>query len=174
MSGHSKWKQIKHKKEATDAKRGQAFTRLAREIKQAALSGTDPTVNRPLADAIAKAKRANMPQTNIDRLLHDTGSAVQETAYEAFGPDGLALLIIVRTDNNRRTVAEVRHILKSHGATLGARGSVTWKFNRDADGQYAAVYPQAITADTREKLAALVADLDNHPDVSQIVTDAVK
>jgi YebC/PmpR family DNA-binding regulatory protein len=174
MSGHSKWKQIKHKKEASDAKRGQAFTRLAREIKQAALAGADPTLNRTLAEAIARAKRANMPQANIDRLLHGVDAPREEVLYEAFGPDGLALLITSRTDNSRRTVAELRHVLKSHGGTLGARGSVLWKFSRAAQGNYAARFPQPIADSTREKLRALKADLEQHPDISQIVSDAVE
>jgi YebC/PmpR family DNA-binding regulatory protein len=173
VSGHSKWKQIKHKKEATDAKRGQVFTRLAREIKQAARAGTDPIRNRALAEAIARAKRANMPQANIDRLLSGAGAGTEEITYEAFGPDGLALIVIAETDNSRRTVAELRHILKSHGGTLSERGSVTWKFTRRPDGSYAAAYPQAVSPATQAKLARLREDLDNHPDVRQIVTDAL-
>lgn len=130
MSGHSKWHRIKHKKEATDARRGQQFTRLVNQIKQAATAGTDPQKNPILAEAISRAKAANMPQANIERLLTgDKNAKQEEVTYEAFGPYGTSLLIITRTDNRRRTVAELRTILTKHQGTLGEPGSVQWKFN---------------------------------------------
>lgn len=129
MSGHSKWSQIKHKKETTDAKRGQRFTLLATQIKIAARAGKDPTTNHALADAIAHAKKANMPQASINRLLSDSeDKPSKDIAYEAFGPNGVSMLIIARTDNHRRTVAELRTILTSNNSTLGAPGSTLWKF----------------------------------------------
>lgn len=174
MSGHSKWHQIKRKKEATDTKRGQAFTRLAIQIKQATRTGNDPATNPALVEAIARAKRANMPQANIDRLLSEADSKQdQAVTYEAFGPNGVALLIITRTDNSRRTVAELRNILKSHGGTLGNPGSVLWKFEHNGD-QYTAKYTQPLANDAQDKLSSLLRALDNHPDIGQIFTDAVR
>jgi YebC/PmpR family DNA-binding regulatory protein len=130
MSGHSKWSQIKHKKEVTDAKRGQRFTLLSSQIKIASRAGKDPKTNRALADAIAHAKKANMPQDNIDRLLSSANDKPsKEIIYEAFGPAGVSLLIITETDNHRRTVAEIRAILTDHNGTLGNPGSTLWKFS---------------------------------------------
>lgn len=129
MSGHSKWSQIKHKKETTDAKRGQRFTHLASQIKIASRAGKDPSTNHALADTIAHAKKANMPQANIDRLLATANDKPsKEIIYEAFGPGDASLLIITQTDNHRRTVAELRTILTSHNSTLGNPGSTLWKF----------------------------------------------
>jgi transcriptional/translational regulatory protein YebC/TACO1 len=173
MSGHSKWRQIKRKKEATDAKRGQEFTRLAMHIKQAARAGTDPATNAALAEAIAHAKRANMPQANIDRLLSATNTPTSEIVYEAFGPAGAALLIIARTDNNRRTVAEIRRILKGHGGSLGTHGSVIWKFTRQPEG-YTPQYPQNLPPAAREEITQLTRELGTIADIEQVVTDAVE
>lgn len=129
MSGHSKWSSIKHKKEAADAKRAQRFTRLATQIKIASRVGKDPKTNRALADAINHAKKDNMPQANIDRLLStDEDKLSKEITYEAFGPSGESLLIITETDNHRRTVTDIRTILTDHNGTLGDQGSILWKF----------------------------------------------
>jgi YebC/PmpR family DNA-binding regulatory protein len=129
MSGHSKWSSIKHKKEIADAKRGQRFTQLAGQIKIASRASKDPKMNSALADAIAQAKKANMPQINIDRLLSsDNEKPSKEIIYEAFGPGGVSLLIITETDNHRRTVAELRAILTNHNGTMGNPGSTLWKF----------------------------------------------
>lgn len=128
MSGHSKWQQIKRKKAVTDAKRGQEFTRLASQIKIAARAGADPANNPALAEAISRAKAANMPQANIDRLLNRQADGWEEVIYEAFGPSGASLLISARTNNTNRTITEIRVILKRHDGRLGQPGSVAWKF----------------------------------------------
>ncbi|MSR22195.1 MAG: YebC/PmpR family DNA-binding transcriptional regulator [Gemmatimonadetes bacterium] len=136
MSGHSKWSQIKRKKAVTDQKRGQAFTRLIREITVAARSGVgDPEFNPRLRLAVDTAKAANMPQDNIDRAIkRGTGELegvhYEEVAYEAYGPGGAALYIEATTDNLNRTVAEIRHLLERHGGNLGTAGSVAWQFSR--------------------------------------------
>jgi YebC/PmpR family DNA-binding regulatory protein len=129
MSGHSKWHRIKHQKQATDAKRGQQFTLLATQIKQAALAGTNPETNAALAEAISRAQKANMPLAKINRLLYSPLSSQQESiTYEAYGPNGIAMLIATQTDNRRRTVAEIRHILSKYSSSLAETGSVLWKF----------------------------------------------
>lgn len=175
MSGHSKWHQIKRKKEATDAKRGQKFTHLAAQIKQAARSNPNPATNPALNEAISRAKRANMPQANIDRLLGQTDSPPGQTIiYEAFGPGGTALLIVATTDNSRRTVAEVRAILKKHGVNLSEPGSVAWKFELQPDQGYTAKYPQTTNPANQEKTNCLLKELKKHPDIEQVFSDAAE
>ena len=136
MAGHSKWKQIKHYKAATDAKRGAQFTKLIREITMAAkLGGGDPAGNPRLRTAIETAKAASMPKENIERSVKKgtgelEGVDYQDVMYEAYGPGGVALLIFAVTDNATRTVAEVRHKLARGGGNLGATNSVAWMFER--------------------------------------------
>jgi YebC/PmpR family DNA-binding regulatory protein len=136
MAGHSKWAQIKRKKAVTDAKRGQHFTKLIREITVAARSGGgDPNFNPRLRLAVDTAKAANMPADNIDRAIKKgtgelEGVDYQEIGYEGYGPGGVAIFIQTVTDNPNRTVAEVRHVLSRHGGTLGTTGSVAWQFDR--------------------------------------------
>jgi len=136
MAGHSKWKQIKHYKAATDAKRGAHFTKLIREITMAAkLGGGDPNGNPRLRTAIETAKAASMPKENIERAVKKgtgelEGVDYTEITYEAYGPGGVAILIFSLTDNPNRTVAEVRHKLSRAGGNLGAANSVAWMFER--------------------------------------------
>jgi YebC/PmpR family DNA-binding regulatory protein len=139
MSGHSKWSTIKRKKAANDAKRGAIFTRLAREIAIAAREGGgDPETNFALRLAVDKAKTENMPKDNIERAIRrGTGedkdaAALEQIMYEGYGPNGVALLIEVVTDNRNRTVAEVRHLLSKAGGSMAEVGSVSWQFKRAA------------------------------------------
>jgi YebC/PmpR family DNA-binding regulatory protein len=137
MAGHSKWAQIKRKKGAADAKRGQLFTKLARAISVAARDGGgDPEGNAALANAIEKAKSLRMPKDNIERAIaKGTGSggdaaAIEAVTYEGYGPGGVAILIECLTDNRNRTAAEVRHIFGRADASLGEPGSVAWMFEK--------------------------------------------
>jgi YebC/PmpR family DNA-binding regulatory protein len=136
MAGHSKWKQIKHYKAATDAKRGALFTKLIREITVAARQGGgDPDGNPRLRTAIDAAKAASMPKDNIERAVKKgtgelEGVEYTEATYEAFGPGGVALLIHALTDNPTRTVADVRHRLSRGGGNMGGANSVAWMFDR--------------------------------------------
>jgi YebC/PmpR family DNA-binding regulatory protein len=135
MSGHSKWSTIKHKKQATDARRGQLFTRLAREIEIAARDGGDPDMNVRLRLAMDKARAANMPKDNIERAIKRgtgelKGDELQEILYEAYGPNGVALLIAVVTDNRNRSTADVRRIFTKNGGSLAEPGAVAWQFKR--------------------------------------------
>lgn len=147
MSGHSKWSTIKRKKGAADAKRGQLFTKLAREITVAARAGLpDPEANFRLRLAVQKARAENMPKENIDRAIERGsgeagGEQFDEIFYEGYGPGGTALMILAMTDNRNRTVGEVRAALTRGGGTLGESGSVGWMFDQvgmivlDAKGQ---------------------------------------
>jgi YebC/PmpR family DNA-binding regulatory protein len=136
MSGHSKWSTIKRQKGAADAKRGQLFTKLAREIAIAARQGLpDPDANTRLRLAVDKAKAANMPKDNIERAIQraagaGTGDQYEEVFYEGYGPGGGALMIQAQTDNRNRTVGEVRAVLTRAGGTLGENGSVGWMFDQ--------------------------------------------
>jgi len=135
MAGHSKWKQIKHKKAAQDAKRGAKFTKLIKEITVAARQGGgDPEGNARLRTAIENAKAANMPADNITRAVKKgtgelDGVVYEEATYEGYGPGGAAILIHVTSDNLNRTVASIRHIFSKNGGNLGAPNSVAWMFH---------------------------------------------
>lgn len=136
MSGHSKWSTIKRQKGAADAKRGQLFTKLAREITIAARQGLpDPDANTRLRLAVDRARAANMPKENIERAIQRAAGAGQgdqyeEVYYEGYGPGGAALMIQAQTDNRNRTVGEVRAVLTRAGGTLGENGSVGWMFDQ--------------------------------------------
>ncbi|MFQ5944866.1 MAG: YebC/PmpR family DNA-binding transcriptional regulator [Anaerolineae bacterium] len=134
MSGHSKWSTIKRKKAAADAKRGQLFTKLARELTVAARQGGgDPEANVRLRLAVDKARQANMPKENIERAVQRgtgelKGAELQEIFYEGYAPHGVALILATFTDNRNRAVAEIRRTLERNGGHLGELGSVTWLF----------------------------------------------
>jgi len=137
MSGHSKWAGIKHKKALVDAKRGNLFGKLARAITVAAREGGgDPDHNAALAQAILKAKDANMPHDNIDRAIKKGSGAGSEAetylhlTYEGYGPNGVAVYVTALTDNKNRTAADIRYIFDRVGGKLGTDGSVSWMFER--------------------------------------------
>ena len=136
MAGHNKWKQIKHKKAATDAKRASVWTKVIREITVAAkVGGGDPGLNPRLRKAIEDAKAVNMPNDNIDRAVKKgtgelEGATYEEVTYEGYGPGGTALLIEGSTDNPTRTVADIRHAFSRNGGNLGTTNSVGWMFER--------------------------------------------
>jgi YebC/PmpR family DNA-binding regulatory protein len=136
MAGHSKWKQIKHKKAAADSKRGAAFAKLIKEITIAARQGGgDPAANARLRTAIDAAKAGNMPADNIDRAIKKgsgdlEGVNYEEATYEGYGPGGAAILLQVTTDNLNRTVAEIRHLFDRHNAKLANQGAVAWMFDK--------------------------------------------
>jgi YebC/PmpR family DNA-binding regulatory protein len=135
MSGHSKWATIKHKKAATDAKRGKMFTRIIKEIMIAARNGGDPDMNPRLRTAITAAKGVSMPSDNIKKaIMRGTGELeggqIDEVMFEGYGPGGAAVLVNVATDNRNRTVSEIRHCFGKNGGNLGEQGSVAWMFER--------------------------------------------
>jgi YebC/PmpR family DNA-binding regulatory protein len=138
MSGHSKWATIKHKKAATDAKRGRVFTRLIREITIAARAGADPNTNPRLRTAIAAAKNENMPNENIERaVLRGTGQLegeqYEEVMFEGYGPGGVGMLVQVVTTNRNRVVGEIRHVMGKNGGNLAEAGAVGWMFHRKGE-----------------------------------------
>ncbi len=137
MSGHSKWASIKHKKGATDKKRGQLFSKLARAIIVAAREGgPDPSANLALQNAIDKAREASMPKDNIERAIARgagaaaDGEAYEHVTYEGYGPAGVAVFVDALTDNRNRTASDVRHVFAKNDGSLGESGSVAWLFDR--------------------------------------------
>lgn len=151
MSGHSKWSSIKHKKAATDAKRGKIFTKLIKEITVAArMGGGDMDANPRLRTAILAAKSENMPKDNIERAVKKgtgelEGVSYEESIYEGYGPGGAAVLVESLTDNKNRTVADVRQIFSKRGGSLGESGCVAWMFDQKG---YIAVESQAADEET--------------------------
>lgn len=136
MAGHSKWKNIQHRKGAQDAKRGKIFTKIAKEITVAAkLGGDDLEGNSRLRSAVAKARTASMPKDNIERAIKrgaggGDGVDYVEKIYEGYGPGGIAVMVECLTDNVNRTVADIRHALSRSGGNLGTDGSVNWMFKQ--------------------------------------------
>jgi len=162
MSGHSKWSTIKHKKAATDAKRGQIFSKLSKNITLAAQAGTDPKSNAALANAIEQARSQNMPRDNIDRAIKkisDKSSArLQEITIDALGPGGAALRIKGVTDNSNRTIGEIKKILADNGAKMVPPGSISWMFNS----------PAVIDSSFRQQFEKLLEALDDHDDIDDV------
>ena len=176
MAGHSKWAQIKRQKARNDQARGKMFSKLAREITVAAReAGGDPNFNPRLRTAIDNAKAENMPAENIDRAVKRgtgdlPGASYEECTYEGYGPGGVALFLECLTDNQNRTIAQVRHILDKRGGNLGQSGSVAWMFDRL--GQ---IYVDASRYEEEELLEAAVlagaADVTREDDVFLVTTD---
>lgn len=136
MSGHSKWSTIKRKKEKTDGARAKVFTKIGREIGVAVKNGgPDPSVNTKLKDVIAKAKAANVPNDNIERIIKKAageagGDNYEEIVYEGYGPSGIAVIVETLTDNRNRTAGDVRHYFDKYGGNMGQSGCVSFMFNR--------------------------------------------
>ena len=134
MSGHSKWNNIKHKKEKTDAQRAKVFTKIGKEIAMAVKAGgADPNANSKLRDLIAKAKSLNVPNDNIDRVIKKAASSDAENYesiyYEGYGPSGIAVIVECATDNRNRTSADLRHYFDKFGGNLGTTGCVSYLFS---------------------------------------------
>ena len=179
MSGHSKWHNIQKTKGAADAKRSQAFTKIAREIIVAVKEGGsgDPNNNSRLATVIAKAKAANMPNDNIKRTIDKALGAgnsdnFEKVVYEGYGPSGVAVIVEALTDNRNRTAPEVRHLLDKYGKGLGATGCVSWSFDRKGviiiDNEDGDLDEEAVMMDALDCGAA---DFEADGDVFEITTD---
>ena len=177
MAGHSKWANIKHRKAAQDAKRGQMFTKLARQITVAVKEGgPDPEMNFRLRLAIDKARSVNMPNDNIERAIArgvggQDGDNYEEIVYEGYGPNGVAIMMDVLTDKRNRTAGDVRHVLSKYGGNLGESGCVAWMFNKK--GLIVIEKNESIDEDEL-MMAALEAgaeDIEAETDVFKIETD---
>jgi len=176
MSGHSKWSTIKRKKGAIDAKRGQMFTKIIKEITLAArLGGGDIEGNSRLRQAVLAAKEENMPKDNIERAIKkgigggEGAANYEEITYEGYGPGGAAVLVEIMTDNKNRTVAEIRHIFSKHGGNLGENGCVAWMFTKKGS---IVIDKKAIDEDTLMELAleAGAEDVKSEDDEYEVIT----
>ena len=156
MSGHSKWASIKHKKAATDSKRGKLFTKIIKEITIAARhGGGNPDTNPGLRLAILKAKQGNMPADNVERAIKKgtgelEGVNYEEVVYEGYGQAGVAIYVEVLTDNKNRTTAEIRNIFSKHGGNMAGSGSVSWMFEKKG---YFAIAKKSTTEDALMSIA---------------------
>mgnify|MGYP000812491485 CR=1 FL=1 len=177
MSGHSKWANIKNKKEKTDSQRGKIFTKIGREIAIAVKEGgSDPNNNSKLRDVIAKAKAANVPNDNITRSIKKAAGELgsinyEEITYEGYGPNGIAMIVDVVTDNRNRTAADVRHVFSKHGGNLGASGCVSYMFKQK--GIFAVSAETGVSEDDLMMIAldAGAEDIKSSEDGFEIITD---
>lgn len=171
MAGHSKWKQIKEKKGKNDQGRAQIFSKLSSAIAIAARSNPDPKFNAALRSAIEQARRQNMPQANIDRAIHRANEStdLEELLIEAYGPEGIGILIEAMTDNRNRTVPEIRVILRDHGARPAEPGSLMWAFEKNESG-YAPKFSNSVSDAATQTTNRLVLSLGGHPDVKAVYT----
>ena len=171
MSGHSKWAGIKHKKAVVDARRGQLFTKVSRELSVAAREGgADPSGNFRLRLAVQKAREVNMPADNIDRAIQrgaggKEGAQLEEVRYEGYGPHGIAIMVDTVTDNRNRTVAAIRNVFTRSGGSLGETNSVGWMFTQQG------VIRVAAGARDPEELALELLDVIDVGDEGDISVD---
>ena len=179
MAGHSKWKNIKHYKAATDAKRGILFTKLIREITMAAkLGGGDPAANSRLRLAIDAGRSKSLPKENIERAVKNgtgdlKGNDIQEATYEGYGPGGVALIVDTLTDNPTRTVADVRHKFSRAGGNLGTPGSVSFMFDKKGQIEIDASIHADEDATLEAALEAGAEDFRREDEVYIVTTDPV-
>lgn len=176
MAGHSKWANIKHKKEKMDAKRGKMFTKIGREIAVAVKQGgPDPNVNSKLKDVIANAKANNMPNDTIMRSIKKAsgdvdGANYEEIVYEGYGPSGVAVIVETMTDNKNRTAGDMRHLFDKYGGNLGTSGCVSFMF--DKKGVIIVERPDNIDEDEfmMEALEAGAEDFSAEDEYFEIIT----
>ena len=175
MSGHNKWSKIKHKKEASDAKKSKIFSKFVKLIQtESKLAGGD--VNSPgLKAAVEKAKKENVPKENIERAIKKgasgEGANLESVTYEAYGPGGVAIIIDTLTDNRNRTGAEIKHILSENNTSLSAPGSASWAFEKK-DRAYEPKTFIDISENDSPKLEALVETLEDQEDVQEVYVNA--
>lgn len=173
MAGHSKWKQIKHKKGATDLARGRLFSKLANIITVAAKGGSDPQFNPTLRGAIETAKKNQMPQENISRAIKRATERgdLEELLIEAYGPEGVGILVEAITDNRNRTISEVKALFKDYDTKLADPGSLLWSFEKTEEGYKPKFAPKA-SEGAREKIKDLIEKLEERDDVKEIYAAA--
>lgn len=186
MSGHSHWSSIKHKKGASDAKRGVIFSKLLNAVSVAAKSEVNPEFNPRLRTAIETAREANVPNENIDRAIKKAGdksAALEELVIETYGPGGTAILIEAVTDSHNRTISEIKKVIVGNGCKWAEPGSVRWAFavagasasensSKTGHGGYLAKFPQTLTTEDKEKLLLAIEELQGHSDVQAVYTNA--
>lgn len=178
MSGHSKWSTIKHKKELTDKKRGQIFSKLTKLITVAAKDGVDPETNSKLKGAIEKAKEFNLPNENIKRAIKrvgEKGKAQLETLLiEAIGPSNVIIIAEAITDNKNRTLFEIKSIFSEGGFKMVGQGNLIWQFEKRGRDFIPKMPVKIEDEATKNKLNALFEKLDEHEDIEEIYSNTVQ
>jgi YebC/PmpR family DNA-binding regulatory protein len=176
MAGHSKWKNIRHKKEATDQKRSRMFGKLLRAVTLAAQKGDDPAANPSLRAAIERARKESVPQDNIERAVRrpaDRGS-LEELVLEAYGVGGFALLIIAITDNRNRTIPEIKKVLVDNGGKWAEAGSVAWAFSHlPEEHAWQPTAPRTPSDSEADHLLKLIRALEDNDDVVAVYSTAL-
>ena len=173
MAGHSHWKQIKHQKGSTDQKRGALFAKLLKAVTVAAREEPNPEFNPRLRTVVEKAVAANIPRDTIERAIErskNSAESLEDVVLEAYGPGGTAILMKGITDSRNRTIAEVKLILKEHGAKWAEPGSVRWAFAEE--NEIRPKFPQELSRENWEALSSLVADLEDQDDIQSLHTNA--
>jgi len=171
MSGHNKWSQIKDKKAKTDQGKAQLFSKLANAISIAARGNPDPKFNATLRSAMDQARKHNMPQVNIERAVHRGAEVgdLEELLLEAYGPEGVGILVEAITDNRNRTVPEIRVIFKDHDTKVAEPGALMWTFEK-SDAGYISKFNNPVSPAAIEAVHRLIEALEDHPDVKAVFT----
>ena len=172
MAGHSHWANIKYKKGREDLKRGKLFSKLSNQIIRAAREGGgDSEFNVALRNAIEEARKANMPRENIEKAIArgagEKGARLEKQILEGYGPSGVAFLVRAATDNRNRTLAEVRKIFERFGGSLGEAGCTAYIFKGEEPQ-----FRVALSGEERDRVGEMVSELENHPDVVNVLTNA--
>jgi transcriptional/translational regulatory protein YebC/TACO1 len=178
MSGHNKWSKIKRKKEVADKEKSKVFSRYIKAISDAAKQNPNPEANTELKRVIEQAKENNVPKNNIENALRkalETAEKTKEIQLEAYGPAGIAILIIADTDNQQRTIQKIKSILNDiPEAKWADPGSVTWAFEKNNQtGKWKAKFPQEINKEDRKKLKNLVDKIKENEDVTEVYTSSL-
>ena len=173
MSGHNKWSQIKDRKGAQDKKKSAIFSKLLAAISVAAKQNPKPDANPRLRSAIEKAKENKVPLENIERAITKAAEQkdLQEILIEAYGPEGVGLIIEAITDNSNRTISEIRHLLEENGAKMATPGSVQWSFEK-INNNWQAKFQQPISEAAKKQLQELISKIEEYEDVQHVVTNA--
>ncbi len=173
MSGHNKWSQIKNRKGAQDAKKSLAFSKLLALVVVAAKTSPDPDKNPRLRAAIQRARDSNVPLENIERAINKAAEQkdLTEVLIEAYGPEGIGMLIEGITDNTNRTISEVRHLLDENGAKMAGQGGVSWSFERTPSG-WQVKMPQPASEEAKKRIQELIVILEEHNDIQRVFTNA--
>lgn len=181
MAGHSKWNNIKNKKEATDSKRAKVFAQIAKQIRIAVKEGKsdNPQFNPSLRVQLDKARAANMPKDKIQKAIDRgmgkgaEGATIQEVTYEAFGPGGAALMIMAVTDNSNRTSSDVKYALSRNGGSMAGPGAAKYMFQRSSDGQgFEPTMEIELSEVDQKSMQSLIDALEEHDDIEEVVTNA--
>jgi len=173
MSGHNKYSQIKDRKGAQDAKKSAVYTKMLALVAVAAKQDSNPDNNPRLRAAIERAKEAKVPIDNIERAINKASETkdLEEILIEAYGPEGVGMLIEAITDNSNRTISEVRHLLDENGAKMATQGSVQWSFQK-TNNAWQVKFAQPLSEAGKASLQQLTEKVEEHPDVQRVVTNA--